>query len=324
MAYSSGGLIEAWDYNLLTWGGNTTGTYTSTPSNFAYVWGVGTGAFGYGQDATTFPVVAAGGTVTATQWSTFVQRLNLALAHQSGTGAQLASGSNIGITAGATIQYLANVSAAVSTVNTNAALSSASGTTITGTVFSPVITAAAAVAYGPAYAITRTVTFSSGDAARYFFNAGGYLNFVITSVTNNDATTRSGDAVTLLGTNLGGYGAFRNTTGGGRTGSGGTLNTNATTIAYRTLTTAQQTLVDVTSTTASYTTDNANLRVQTNAINSSGHGDFGSVITFVVGLSSPAHSAFNGTLNVTINHRIDIVPPETTYLGNSWGSITIA
>jgi hypothetical protein len=133
MAYSTGGTIQALDYNLLTWGGNATGTYTSTPSNLAWVWGVGNGAVGYGQDATAMTVVSVGSTVTATQWSTFVQRLNLTLGHQSGAGAQLASGSNIGITAGATIAAFANVDAAVTTVNTNAALFTAQGSTTTGT-----------------------------------------------------------------------------------------------------------------------------------------------------------------------------------------------
>jgi hypothetical protein len=71
------------------------GTYSGTPDNLAEIWGTGNGPRGYGQDATAMSIVSAGGTVTATQWSTFIQRLNLALAHQSGAGARLASGSLI-------------------------------------------------------------------------------------------------------------------------------------------------------------------------------------------------------------------------------------
>jgi hypothetical protein len=177
MAYTgSGGLIEAWDYNRLTWGGNTTGTYTSTPSNLAYAWGVGNGALGYGQDATAMTVVAAGDNVSAAQWSTFIQRLNLTLGHQSGAAGQLASGSNIGVTAGATIQYFANVATAVGTVNTNAALFTAQGSTLTGTNDATNPSAAATSAFG--YFRDTNVTFSSVQAARYFFNAGGQINFV--------------------------------------------------------------------------------------------------------------------------------------------------
>ena len=32
---------------------------------------------------------------------------------------------------------------------------------------------------------------------------------------------------------------------------------------------------------------------------------------------------FNQAVNLTISHRIDIIPPETTFLGNTWGVIGI-
>ena len=80
MAYTGAGqLIEAWDYNRLTWGGNTQ-VYSAAAPNLSRVWGTGFGIIGYGQDATAMSIVSAGGTVTATQWATFIQRLNLALA----------------------------------------------------------------------------------------------------------------------------------------------------------------------------------------------------------------------------------------------------
>jgi hypothetical protein len=316
MSYASGGLIQAADFN-----GIANGT---SGANIAWVWGTGNGTTGYGQSTTALASLATGAQVTAAQWSGMLSALNGALGHQTGATYQLGP---LNYTAGQTITYFANVTAAATGINqaANIAAFSSQGSTTTGSNFTANPTAAAAVAYGPATILTRTVTFASGDAARYFFNAGGQLNFVISSVTNGDSTARSSDAVTLLATNLGGFSAFRNTTGGGRTGSGGTANTNSTTIGYRNLTTSPQQLVNVTSTTSPYTTDVAYLAVQTNTTNSSGNGDFGSVITFTVNLSSPAHSAFNGTLNVTVNHRIDIVYPETTYLTSSpWGTPTVA
>jgi hypothetical protein len=69
MAYSSGGLIQFIDYNNLAWGGNTTGTYTGSINNIAYVMGVGNGQFGYGQNISQIDTVSSGGTVTAAQWA---------------------------------------------------------------------------------------------------------------------------------------------------------------------------------------------------------------------------------------------------------------
>jgi hypothetical protein len=315
MTYASGGLISATDFNGLA--------QTTVGANVAFVLGSGSGDSGYGQTTTAIAAVATSNTVTAAQWNGLVYLINRGLAHQSGAGAQLATGSNIGITAGAIIQYFANVSTSATTIYTNRQLLTAQGTTQTGGNFAQ---ASGAIASNAAWTVSwnRTVTFASADQARYFFNAGGNINISISSVTITTASTRSTDIQSLMATWIKGVSTFRNVGNGGRTGAGATLNTNATTIGYRQLTTAPQTLVQVTSTTAAYTTDVGNIRVFTNAVNSGGKGDFGSVITFMFGISAPAHSAFNAALNVTINHQIDILPPETTYLNNSWGTITVA
>jgi hypothetical protein len=320
MSYTGAGqLIEAWDYNRLTWGGNTTGTYTSTPSNLSYVWGVGDGALGYGQDASAMTVVAAGEVVTATQWSTFIQRLNLALAHQSGAGAQLASGSNIGITAGATIQYFANVATAVTTVNTNAALFSASGGTTTGSNFDETVNTSGALSnsvYG-----ARTVTFASANAARYFFNAGGKLNYFVSTPTAA-GSGRNAAFVGLIG-GLGGWGQL-NTTSSGRTGSGQTLGTNSTTFGYRNnVVNSYTTVVGVTSTAVSYTSDTAAIQVQTNSADTT-NGANGLTVQFR-SLYNVGDKTWDDTINVTHRTRVDIVYPESTYLSSSpWGTPVVS
>jgi hypothetical protein len=314
MSYASGGLIQAADYNALV------GSNSTTAGTLNYIWSTGNGAYGYGQSA--IATVSAGSTVAAVNWSNMLTALNGALGHQSGSGAQLPSAA-LNYTSGSTITYFSNVNTAItSTIQTNyASFNSTQGSTTTGAGFTATINVGTGVAYS-GYLATRSVTFTSGDAARYFFNAGGQLNYVISSVTINAADSRATDAQTLIATNLGGFSTFRNITGGGRTGSGGTVNTNSTTIGYRQLTTAQQTLVDVTSSTSPYTTDNANLRVRSNGVQGS-NGDLGSVIYFDLGCNFPAHAGFNDALNVTVNHRIDIVAPESTYLA-AWTLPTIA
>jgi len=332
MSYASGGLIQASDYN-----GFVGSSPSSTANTINTVWAVGNGQYGFGQ--TPIGQVSATGLVTATQWATAVNTLNSIRTHQTG------SGTGIGApTAGSLISYLSTFSSAIASAYSAASPQTAAsqGSTTTGSVYSPAETNATTQS-AVTLSFTRTVTFPSADQARYFFNAGGQLNFVITSVTNNDSTARSGDMVTLLATNLGGYSAFRAVTGGGRTGSGGTVNTNATNIGYYNLTTSPQTLTQITSTTSGYTSDYVTLAVQSNGAQGS-NADKGTVITFTVTMYSAARAALptpsaaqgpagvnptvntsvNDSINVTVNHRIDIVYPETTNLTNSWGSVVIA
>ena len=310
MAYTSGGTIEAWDYNRLTWGANSQ-TYTGTVNNLAAIWGVGNGPRGYGQDATAMTTVSAGSTVTATQWATFIQRLNLALGHQSGAAARLASGSNIGIVAGATIQAFANANIAVETVTTNANLWTAQGSTTVGTPIYQTLSVADFSAYTLVW--NRTITFASGDAARYFFNAGGQINWAFVAY-NLNGTTRSGTAVTLFATNLGG-GNIRGVNGTAITGAGGTVGTN-TGRGYWQLTSSPQLAASITSTTATYGGTVANINIRTNGTQGS-NGDVGSVITLQLGYTSAQEGGnFNSAISANIGLRVDVVMPETTYLAS--------
>jgi hypothetical protein len=316
MAYTAGGTIEAWDYNRLTWGGNTSGVYTSTPSNFAYVWGVGSGQFGYGQDASAISTVSAGGTVTATQWSTFVQRLNLALAHQAGAGARLASGSNIGIVAGATIAAFANVATAVTTVNTNKLdFNSTRGATTTGGNLDKAYTNEAAT-----MTHTITVTFASADQARYFFNAGGRLSLVASQAgdfTANDKETNWATLINAVGT------IHLDQLTSTRTGTGETLTTNGSAIGYWDLTTSNQTLIRLTDDTAPYTANYIDIFARVAGAAGS-NGGLGTEVIFQIDyVDGSADGGFNDGISGTVRNRIDIVKPEITYLADVWGTITV-
>ena len=136
----------------------------------------------------------------------------------------------------------------------------------------------------------------------------------MSSVTNGDGSARSGSIVTLLGTNFAGVNAFRRTTNSGRTGSGGTVTNNNGSFGYANLTGSTQNFVGITGTSAAYTSDTMTF----------GASISGNVVTFTLAFTSAAQQGINDSLNVTVNHRIDYVPPETTYLGNSWGTVTIA
>ena len=313
MAYTTGGTIQALDYNLLTWGGNTSGVYTSTPSNFAYVWGVGNGQFGYGQDADAISTVSAGGTVTATQWSTFVQRLNLALAHQAGAGARLASGSNIGIVAGATIQAFANVATAVTTINTNKLdFNSTRGSTTSSANFDATFATST-------FTRTITVTFASADQARYFFNAGGRLSLVFSpsGLTDNNKETSYNDLMNAIGT------LHLDQLTSTRTGTGETLTTDGLAIGYWDLTTSNQTILKLTSDNSTYTGNTLEVFMRVAGAAGS-NGGLGTQVIYDITYTDGADEAFDDAISGTFRHRIDVVRPEVTYLADVWGTITVS
>jgi hypothetical protein len=275
--------------------------------------GVGSGAVGYGQTITAINTVAGAATVTATQWSGLLTLLNGALGHQSGAGALLSGN----YTAGQTITYFANVATAVTTINTNAALYSAQGSTLTGANFDTAISSTT----GLSTTIDRTVTFASADAARYFFNAGGQLNLRLSAI--NSADSGSENSFGRLVTGLGGVG-FRNTTNTGRTGSGITLNTNNTALGYRTnILNTPATIVQVTDTTSSYTASTGYIQVYTSSGDTT-NGSNGTTVVFRT-VFSIADKTWDDALSLTYRMAVDVVYPESTYLTtNSWGTPTIS
>jgi hypothetical protein len=337
MAYNSGGLIQALDYNLLTWGGNTTGTYANVAGqpNLAWVYGVGKGYIGYGQPTTGLTTVTGGSsTVSALQWSTFIFGLNQVLGHQGGPTNQLASGSNIGIVTGATITQFANVQPQVANINVAPNLAYSQGATITGSNFvynfiAGNVGSVNAPAPQTEYlgSVSRSVTFASGDAARYFFNGGGQLNFVISSVTNSTGKTKGTDWITVLQTYIGSTTYKANTAV--RTGTGGG---NAKVIAnakgYWGSNTTSQIICNVSSTATSTGNwyDNDWAAVLANVNSPSGANlDNGAIVTFTLALKQAPMTGtyFDQNVNLTITHRVDIIPPETTYFANVWGVIGV-
>ena len=316
MSYASGGLIEATDYNGIV--------SSNVTANLSYVWGVGSGEWGYGQTTTQIATVSTAGLVTATQWAGLVFTLNRILGHQYAAGAQLASGSNIGITAGATITFFSNVASAVGNVAANHRNWGSQGSTVTGSNFTATQSYADSTTT-KTFSTSRTVTFASGgDAARYFFNSGGRLQLVVTAVSNN-GTGRSADYVTLFQTNLGGaiVGAQTDTA---RTGSGGTLISSNTNAGYYSLSTTPSTYANIASASATYTYTNQWLRLNVTTNNPQGsNSDRGSTVTFTLDTAQAAqtNSNFNDAVNVTVTTRVDIILPETTFLANTWGVIGV-
>jgi hypothetical protein len=173
MTYSSGGLIQATDYNGFV--------STTAGANINDIWAAGSGDKGYGQ--TAVGTVAAAGTVTATQWASLVNTLS-SLGSQTNTALTARSAP----TAGTTIAILAAVNTDLTNVTTNRANAAAVGTQYTGWTGTNSKTGGTS---GAAWTITfvNTVTFASSSAARYFFNGGGLIKLQ----TSKTSTGLTGD-----------------------------------------------------------------------------------------------------------------------------------
>jgi hypothetical protein len=188
MTYTTGGLIQASDYNGFA--ANNSG------ANANGVWGVGSANAGYGQ-STTLATVATGGTVTATQWASLNNLISTMASHQ---GTTITSRSNP--TAGQTISILSNLNTDLTNITNNRGNAVAQGTQFTGwtgTASKTASTGSGTSAWSITF--TDTITWSSANAARYFFNAGGLIKWQVSKTStgqvadtewNNMANTECG------------------------------------------------------------------------------------------------------------------------------------
>ena len=313
MTYTAGQLVQAADYNGFV-GGNA----ANVSGQLNTILGQGYGNAGYGQVAVSNVSTAGSTLVTATQWTTLVNGVNKVRKHQNGAGF-----TNVGTyTSGTLINANNNVSGNLTSAYTGRLNYQAEGTTTTGATNSPNFTAPNDT-NSATFQFSRTATFASADAARYFFNAGGQLNFVIIGVTNGGATNRGASLATLAATNFSSM-RVRAGNNSGRTGTGGTLDSSDTALGYYKSTTSNATAVALTGVTSSYTSDTCTVYVKTNGTQGS-NGDAGTTMTVSMQLVSAAQSpAFDDSIDITVNHRVDVIYPSTTFLANTWGSVTIS
>jgi hypothetical protein len=317
MTYSSGGLIQATDYNGFV--------STNAGANVNIVWSTGSTSSGYGQ--TAIATVSATGTITAPQWATLVNTITSMAAH---TGTTITS--RTAPVTGNIIGVLANVATDLTNCYNNrgnAATSGSQYTSWTGTNSKTAATSGATWTI----TVTNTVTFASADAARYFFNAGGRIKIDVSKT----ATGQTGDpewndlANTLCGDIYITGGDFTQTiagtayTGTTKVGGTGVPNTLATTTGWYDLTAgAAATIVyKQFADTAPYTSNFIQHSIAKNA---------GSTVLTITTLWSAsdgdpisggtaASGATPGTAPCAI---VTYFPPETTNLSNTWGTPTIA
>jgi len=310
MAYSTGSVILDDDYNIFATG-NAAGTGDNNVANVNTVWGVGTGDKGYGQ--TTLPVlspVSAGATVTATQWATMLNRISSAASHQGSSITSI-----VNPVAGNTISAYAALFTNITTIFNNRLNAAASGSTST-------TNTDRTTSWSTSVTFTQTVTFSSADAARYFFNAGGRItiSYSRSGGSVNDQNTAITDLCTACGTLTFTAGTATQTIAGGSfTGTTKTGGSGSPTVA---------------TTTGWYDLTTANVQVFTQSA-SSYYGYEGNSITInlrnatagtqLVVASVVAKGGGLTTVDGTLRAALSVIPPSTTHLTTaSWGTPSVS
>ena len=318
MAYSSGGLIQATDYNGFA--------STTAGANVNDIWSTGSGDKGWGQSALS--TVSALGTVTATNWASLVNTIS-SMGSQTGTTITARTAP----TTGNLIEVLAALNTDLTNITTNRNNAVANGTQYTAWTGTNSKTAATSGATW-SFTFTNTVTFASAAAARYFFNGGGRIKLDVSKTATGDlgdpewndlANTLCGD-IFFTGAAAAKTIAAVSYTGTTKIGGTGTPNTLSTATGFYALTPggAATIIYKQFADTAPYTANFIQHSVALDATST--------VLTFTtlwsasdgdpISGGTASSGATPGTAPTTI---CTYFPPSTTYLTSaSWGTPTVA
>jgi hypothetical protein len=311
MTYALYGNIQAADYNTLV-GGNP----VTLSGALNTVWATGGTSAGYGQ--TALANVAVGNLVYAVEWANLINKTSNSASHQ-GTAITAVTAP----VTGNTIAYNSAIPTNLTTIyNSRLNAATQGATTANTTVF--------ASQWSTALTFTNTVTFANGDAARYFFNSGGQLkitcshanatagvNLLLNNLASNVGTivmsAPTSGTITVSSTSYNGV----TKVGGG--GTAPTINTNS---GYFARTTANATLFTQTASTgpAYYLATNIAVLAKSNGTQGA-NGDAGSVITiYTIWDEVPDGYVVGAGTTTTLTAQA----PETTYLANTWGTISVS
>lgn len=329
MTYSSGGLIQATDYNGFV--------ATTSGANLNDIWSTGSGDKGWGQ--TALGQVSVGGTVTATNWASLVNNLSSA-----GSQTNTTLTSRTAPVTGDTVSILSNLNTDLTNVTTNRGNAAASGTTSstwTGSIAKTTATGSGTAAWTITW--TQTVTFADANSARYFWNAGGLVRLDMSKTSTG--TDSDADWNTFVGTVGTLYVSGRvnsaaqtiagtSYTGFTRVGGSGTPSPFATTTGWYTLVpgAAATTMFTLTNTVATYTSDTITVTAAVNAgatvltlvttWNEAGTSGAGKSRDISGGTDTASPYTAFGTAPAVLCR---FVPPSSTYLTTqSWGTPAVA
>ena len=245
MAYTAGDKILDDEYNIFV---------NNSDSPFGYNHFAGTGSATYGLGQTHIPtVVAAAGTINASQWNTLLAGIDTIAGHTGDTmtaRGQVTAGDPIKIKA-AVAADLATLAASVNggCTSTSAVTTNALGTSTNGNTWNSTST------------IERSVTFANNATMRAFFNAGGSIRVdpATSGSTDGDKDTVFEQLTAAVG-NLD-IGAHATT----RSGSGETQTSNGFSNGFHDLGTVYTSLLKLTSDNGGYTSNTVEISAKLDA-----------------------------------------------------------
>jgi hypothetical protein len=310
MTYAQYGTIAAVDYNALVGGNPNTSSGTLNT-----VWATGGTTAGYGQ--TALGNVTVGTQVYAADWANLVNKTANSASHQ-GTSITTVTAP----TAGGTITYLSAIPTNLTTIYAPRLNAATQGSTVANT-------ATLGTTWTQAATFTHTVTFANGDAARYFFNSGGQLkvtcahanstagiNLLMNNLASNVGTvvlsSPSTGTITISGVSF---------TGVTKIGGGGNAPTTLPNNGYYALTTSNANVFTQLASSGPAGYLGTFIRIIAKSNGTQGvNGDSGSIITLYTIWDEIPDGLTVGTGTST---TVTVQAPETTYLANTWGTITV-
>ena len=226
---------------------------SSAPYGYNHFAGTGSGVYGLGQ--TALSLVNAGDTITAAQWnSLFTAMANIAN-HTNDTLTSTGA-----VTAGDTIAVKAALEADLATLAASVAAGSPNATALTTSSALQTVTTASE-GWDSTANQEVSITWSTADAMRFFFNQGGKVR--ITVGTTQASVNPKDQAFIDLGTAIGNLDIAAQATT--RSGTGETVTTNGLANGFHDLTTGYTTLLTLTSDNSNYTSNSVRIQAKLNA-----------------------------------------------------------
>ncbi len=247
MGYLAGDKILDNEYNTFV-------ASSSDPFGYNHFAGTGSGAYGLGQTELAQVSADASNVVKAASWNSLFAGMDNIANHTNDTltaRGQVTVGDPIKIKA-AVATDLATLAASVEGGSTNA---DALGTNAVGS-------STNSGTWNSSSTIERSVTFSSADTMRHFFNAGGKIRVDPSCITGIDGS--KDDVFNDLTVNAIGnldIGSKAST----RSGSGETLTTNGLSTGFHDLGTGYTTIIKLTSDNSGYTSNTVEISAKLNA-----------------------------------------------------------
>jgi len=311
MTYVQYGRVDASDFNSFV-GINP----TITPNTINATWATGGGSIGYGQAAINN--INVGALVTATnEWNALISNIANAASHQ---GTSIPS-INAPVT-GNTVSFSSVLNNNLQLIFNNRLNAATQGATISNTT-------TRTSSWTSQLVFTHTINFANGDAARYFFNAGGQIKLNVSHPTGANTNLLFSELASDVGNIFmsapsAGNALIVGTVYNGVTkiGGGGNSPTIDSTKGYYGLTSSNANIFTQTASTGPIEYQNSFIRVIARTNGTQGtNNDAGSVITI--------HTLWDQVpdgLEVSdgTETTVSVITPESVFIANTWGAISVS